>query len=198
VGAPRVRAHARDGRDPLACEPRLIELPCAGRAHRERIAPARYLASSYYEIWLEGLCTVMLERGLVTPEELRDGRLREPPAALPARLAAGHVEATLARGSPSTRAPAAAPRFAPGDVVRARNIHPLTHTRLPRYCRGKSGTVTRVHGVHAFADALAAGRDDAQWLYAVRFDAHALFGSDTTADAVHVDCWDSYLEPDRA
>lgn len=36
----------------------------------ERMPPADYLNSSYYERWLTGLCTLLTERGLVSPEEL--------------------------------------------------------------------------------------------------------------------------------
>ena len=40
-----------------------------------------------------------------------------------------------------------APRFAVGQRVRARNINPLGHTRLPRYARAKSGLIDRDHGI---------------------------------------------------
>jgi nitrile hydratase len=36
----------------------------------ERMRPADYLNSSYYERWLAGLCTLLIERGLLSPEEL--------------------------------------------------------------------------------------------------------------------------------
>ena len=36
----------------------------------ERIPPARYLASSYYERWLAAAETLLVERGVVTREEL--------------------------------------------------------------------------------------------------------------------------------
>jgi nitrile hydratase len=36
----------------------------------ERMPPADYLNSSYYERWLAGLCTLLTERGLLSPEEL--------------------------------------------------------------------------------------------------------------------------------
>ena len=37
----------------------------------ERMPPAEYLSSSYYERWLAGLCTLLRERGLVSVEELK-------------------------------------------------------------------------------------------------------------------------------
>ena len=165
------------------------------RAARESLPPAQYLASSYYEIWLAGMQALMLERGLVTAEELADGRMRDPPRKLPQVLTAPQVATALARGAPPQRPLAGAPRFRVGDAVRTRDLHPVTHTRLPRYCRGKPGTITALHGAHIFADAHARGIDEPlECLYTVRFDAHALWGADTTAAALFVDCWESYLD----
>ncbi len=165
------------------------------RRARESLAPARYLASSYYEIWLEGLLALLDERGLVSAAEAASGSALVPPGALPRRLAAANVASTLARGAPTVRPAPAPASFAPGDSVRTRNIHPPTHTRLPRYCRGKPGTIVAVHGAHVFPDANALGAGEApQWLYTVRFDAHDLWGHDTSAAAVCVDCFEPYLE----
>ena len=165
------------------------------RAARESLPPARYLAASYYEIWLEGLCALMRARGLVTDEELADGRMRTPPRPLARVLSAGDVPAAFSRGSPTHRASTAAARFGVGDAVRARDLNPAAHTRLPRYCRGRPGTVVRVHGAHVYADAHAAGAGEApQFLYTVRFEARDLWGENTTAAAVHVDCFEPYLE----
>jgi nitrile hydratase len=44
-----------------------------GRHSRERMPPARYLAASYYEKWLYGLELLLVERGLVTREEIVAG-----------------------------------------------------------------------------------------------------------------------------
>jgi nitrile hydratase subunit beta len=165
------------------------------RAARESLPPAQYLASSYYHIWLEGLRALLLERGLVTTDELADGRLREPAQTLPRVLTADRVASALARGSPTLRTVTGAARFRVGDRVRTRNLHPPTHTRLPRYCRGRAGEIALVHGAHVFADAHARGvGEQPQWLYSVHFAASELWGADTTAGAVHVDCWESYLE----
>jgi nitrile hydratase subunit beta len=163
------------------------------RFSRESIPPALYLASSYYKIWIEGLSKLMLARGLVTTEELADGRAREPAVKIPV-LTADRVAPTLARGNSTLRATPSAARFTVGDAVRTGNLHPHSHTRLPRYCRDKPGTITKVHGVHVFPDAHALGHsEEPQWLYTVRFDARELWGPDTTAAAVFVDCWEPYL-----
>jgi nitrile hydratase len=112
---------------------------------------------------------------------------------------ADQVAAALLRGSPVSRPAAAEAAFNVGDMVRTRQIHPLTHTRLPRYCRGKRGRIVAVHGVHVFPDASAIGLGErAQWLYTVRFDASELWGADTTASSVCVDCWEPYLDKSNA
>ena len=165
------------------------------RAARESLPPAQYLASSYYQIWLDGLIKLMLERGLITRGELAEGRMLEPPLRIPNILTADKVAAALARGSPTERPLAGAARFRVGDAVRTKALNTPTHTRLPRYCRGKRGTVTMTHGAHVFADANARGQAEPQWLYTVRFEGSELWGSDTSAAAVHVDCWEPYLEP---
>ena len=164
------------------------------RAARESLPPAQYLASSYYQIWLDGLIKLMLERGLITREELAEGRMHEPPVQIPNVVTADKVAAALARGSPTERPLAGAARFRVGDAVRTKALNTPTHTRLPRYCRDKRGTVTMTHGAHVFADANARGQSEPQWLYTVRFEGSELWGSDTSAAAVHVDCWEPYLE----
>jgi nitrile hydratase len=165
------------------------------RSARESIPPAQYLASSYYEIWLAGLIALMAERGLVTAEEAAAGRMAVAPLPLARRLDAQSVTGALERGASTLRTCVTAARFAPGDAVRTRNVHPASHTRLPRYCRGKPGTVTAVRGTHVYPDANARGDGEApQWLYTVRFEARDLWGPDTTAGAVFVDCFEPYLE----
>jgi nitrile hydratase beta subunit len=168
-----------------------------GRHARERLAPARYLASSYYEIWLAGLRSLMIARGLVTAEEVDQGRMLAPAKPVKRKLEAGAVARALAAGGPTTRAAATAARFKAGERVRARNLHPAGHTRLPRYVRGHVGEIARIHGVHVFPDSNARGAGEApQWLYGVRFSARELWGEEAAfLDQVHVDCFESYLEP---
>jgi nitrile hydratase len=78
-------------------------------------------------------------------------------------------------------------------------MHPRGHTRLPRYARGKRGLVHLVHGVHVFPDAHAQGLGESpQPLYSVRFEARELWGdAGEPNQSVHLDLWESYLEPGR-
>jgi nitrile hydratase beta subunit len=153
----------------------------SSRFAREDRPPAEYLGKSYYELWLAGLERLLAERGV----------LERPPARV---LGAGDVEATLARGGPASRPAPREARFAIGDRVRTRNTHPRGHTRLPRYARGRIGTVELIHGAHVFPDRNAhLEGEDPQWLYTVRFSARELWGTDA-AESVSIDAFEPYLE----
>lgn len=169
------------------------------RAARESLPPAQYLSSSYYQIWFEGLKKLILSTGLATADEIESGKSMSQAAPVPRVLMAKDVSATLLRGSPVERPAAMEAKFAVGDWVQARQINPSSHTRLPRYCRGKRGRIVTVHGTHVFPDTNAIGLgEQPQWLYTVRFDSAELWGRDTTAASVCVDCWEPYLEPPSA
>jgi len=170
----------------------------ASRHQRELIPPAEQLRMSYYQRWLTGLTDLLLKHGFITPAELASGKpaagiVRQTPA-----LPAQKVPAFIATGSPASRGSAASPRFRPGQPVRARNLNPTGHTRLPRYVRGKTGVIDRVHGVFVFPDTNAHFRGESpQHLYSVRFLAQELWGADASAqDAVYVDLWEGYLDAD--
>lgn len=173
------------------------------RYAREQMPPAQYLATTYYEHWLFGLERQLAEHGLVSREEL-DARMHDPHATAHAvetggarALAAHDVEKAL-RVSPVSKANEdVPPRYMVGDRIRTKNIHPLGHTRLPRYARGRRGEVVADHGVWVFADASGSGLGRApQHCYTVRFTAHELWGDDAPArDAVHIDLWDDHLVP---
>ncbi len=146
----------------------------------ERMPPARYLDASYYERWLTALETVLVENGVVTREELAAGRAAVAPAP--------------PRERPPDDRPPLRPRFAPGDAVVTRRMHPRGHTRLPRYARGRRGVVRSAHGPFLLPDTNAhrAGR---HWepVYAVQFTAGELWGEEASNDVVCVDLWESYL-----
>jgi nitrile hydratase beta subunit len=168
----------------------------ASRHARESLPPAVYLSSSYYAIWLLALEALLVDAGLVDTEEIADGTARGP--GRPVRvLRAGDVRTALAAGSPYDRPVDAPARFAVGDRVRTRNIHPTGHTRLPRYARARTGVVERVHGAHVFPDTNAHGAGEhPAWVYAVRFTGRELWGEDADEGlSVVIDAWEPYLEP---
>lgn len=169
----------------------------ATRFARENRPPDDYLDKSYYELWLAGLQQLVTEHGLATEDEISAGRASERRRPVRRVLAAGDVAANLGRGAPTNREAAQPALFSVGDRVRARNINPPTHTRLPRYVRGHIGTVSASHGCHVFPDTHAHGRgEDPQWLYTVAFDGRELWGPEADpALTVSVDAFEPYLEP---
>jgi nitrile hydratase subunit beta len=169
----------------------------------ERMSPADYLRVTYYEKWLDGVTRLLLEKGVLDAAELAARRafFEERPTA----PATEPLTAPLPPRAPANaqwaqdviRETGAAPRFAPGDKVRTREMHPHGHTRLPRYARGKRGVIHRCHGIHVFPDTHAhGGGEQPQPLYSVRFDARELWGESAEPNqAVHIDLWESYLLP---
>jgi len=151
---------------------------------------------TYYEVWLGGLEKLLIEKNLVTPDELTAGRARHTPAPIGRVLEADQVAAVLAKGAPTERAPAGPARFRLGQRVRTLATPADHHTRLPGYVRGKTGVIERVLGVHVFADVHAQGLgEDPQWLYTVVFEAAELWGSEAKpGHSVSVDAWQPYLE----
>jgi nitrile hydratase len=166
------------------------------RFSREMLAPDVYLASSYYRKWLLGLERILLERALVDADEIAAGHALRPGKPLKRKFTAADIDRVLTRGS-FGRPPPAPARFTPGARVRAKNINPLTHTRLPRYVRGHIGVVERVHGCHVFPDTVAVGKgEQPQWLYTVCFDARELWGDDADPTVkVSIEAFEPYLEP---
>jgi nitrile hydratase beta subunit len=168
----------------------------AGRHQRELIPAPDYLRMTYYEKWFTALTEMLLKGGAVTADELASGAADpRAPRATP-RLAAEAVAPALSRSGSYRREPASPPAFKAGDTVRARNLNPVGHTRLPRYVRGRAGVVERCHGAHVFPDSHAHGAgEDPRPLYTVRFTARELWGPDAAArDSVSLDLWEPYLE----
>jgi len=165
------------------------------RYAQERIPPHIYLNASYYQKWALAMETNLIERGLAGKDELDAGHALRPAKPLPRKFAAD-LAANMTRAS-FFRPPQGPQRFQPGDRVRTKNIHPQTHTRLPRYARDKIGIVERCHGCHLYPDSVASNLgDDPQWLYTVVFDGRALWGADSDPTLkVSIEAFEPYLDP---
>jgi nitrile hydratase subunit beta len=166
------------------------------RFAREQLPPEVYLASSYYKKWELGMEKQLAELGLAGADELAAGHALRPGEPLKRKLTAAEVPTTVTRGSFARPAQAPA-RFKPGDRVRTKNIHPTTHTRLPRYARGRVGMVETLRGCHVFPDTVALGKgENPQWLYTVLFDGRELWGNGADpALKVSIEAFEPYLEP---
>jgi len=167
-----------------------------GRAKIEEMPPGEYLTKSYYEKWAQRLERIMVENGYIGEDEVKAGHSLRPGKPLPRVLPAAEVNKVLSRGTYS-REPTGPARFKAGDRVRTRNIHPRTHTRLPRYARDKVGVVECVRGFHVFPDSVVTGQgENPQWLYTVLFDAQELWGAAADPKSkVSIEAWDPYLAP---
>jgi nitrile hydratase len=162
----------------------------------ELVPPVEYLRASYYERQLIAFVELLIKKAFVTREEVESGGPAQRPAGVRPALTPAGAQALVDNGVATSRNATVAARFRPGDHVRARNVHPATHTRLPRYARGRVGTVERDHGVFVFPDSNAHGLGEKpQHVYSVRFAAQELWGERAgSRDAVHLDLWDDYLE----
>jgi nitrile hydratase len=162
----------------------------------ETMSPLDYLRMSYYERWVSRLEAQLVNYGIATREELQSGKPAPGSTRATPMLTLATESRWLSRGIPSSHDPAVRPLFRVGQRVRARNINPTGHTRLPRYARGKTGVIVRDHGVYAFPDTNAHFQGEKrQHVYSVRFTARELWGNAASQrDSVHIDMWDDYLE----
>jgi nitrile hydratase subunit beta len=166
------------------------------RAAQEGLPAPVYLSASYYHRWVLGLERNALDGGLVGADELAAGHALRPAKPVKRIMTKDEIGHAFTRGSygrPTTRLA----RFKAGDRVRAKNINPPTHTRLPRYARGRVGVVEAIRGCHVFPDSVTTGGgEDPQWLYTVVFGGRELWGEDGDPTLkVSVEAFEPYLEP---
>jgi nitrile hydratase subunit beta len=166
-----------------------------GRASLENLLPLEYLAASYYKRWFLGLEQRVVAYGLVGEDEIAAGQPLRPGTRLNRKLTIDDAKAmSFARFDRPT---SSAAHFKPGDWVRTKNMHPKTHTRLPRYARDKRGIIEAVRGCHVFPDTAAVGAgENPQWLYTVVFTGKELWGEDADpAIKVSIEAFEPYLLP---
>ena len=172
------------------------KLPGTMRPQVESLPAVEYLGKTYYEHWYAAVVELLIQNGVATREEIASGK-----------LAKGSVKSVPAlKPADAAKLPFLVPqvmlkidlpqRFSAGQKVRARNINPEGHTRLPRYVRGHVGTVDRNRGVQAFPDTDVYKRgQNPQHVYSVRFAARELWGeASSSTDSVYLDLWEGYLE----
>ena len=168
------------------------------RSQTESFPAADYLSMAYYERWFTRLERAFLAKGLVTAEELetvkRDGDI--PENIVGEAITPDDFRRGFEAGRNYQRQLDTAPVFAVGETVRAKNMHPKGHTRLPRYARGKLGVVVSDHGGHVYPDTNATfSGEGPERLYTVRFKATDLWGPDANPnDTVCIDLWEPYLQ----
>jgi len=147
----------------------------------ERMEPRHYLTASYYERSLTSLATLLVEKGILTREELERRAQGLFPLAAPSAPGRSNVPARE--------------RFQPGDRVRVRDDYVPGHVRMPGYIRGRTGVVVSESPAYPFPDAHAhaiAAQDEPT--YDVRFRSEDLWPQSADAALVHVGVFQSYLE----
>lgn len=173
------------------------------RHKREGLLPRDYMRFSYYEKWLAGLTDLLVQKGVLTQEELRSGQATEDTLEdlVTRKLTVSQVEGVLARGNPVARPHERPPAFDPGARVFVVPAHrrawsAARHTRTPAYIQGHVGTIINWHGAHVFPDENAHdGGEAPKHLYTVRFSATQLWGHGAyDGDAVNLELWEPYLE----
>ena len=161
----------------------------------ERVPPSEYLAG-YWNRWTIGAQTMMEDSGIVTDEEVRARAARlsgrdvpEPPPPIP------HKPQMPSGGAGNLRSRDTPPAFKVGDRVRVADLDPAGHTRLPRYVRRRTGTVTALQPCQVFPDTAAHFEgENPQHCYTVDFDARELWGPDAESFCLSIDLFEPYLE----
>jgi nitrile hydratase beta subunit len=159
--------------------------------------PLDYLSDGYYGRWLTCAENLLTDSAIIAPgavearaRTLAGQDVEEPPAPEPNKpdykpTAAGSI-----------RQVEAAPKFALGDRVRAKDVHPVGHTRLARYVRGRVGTVQLLQPAQVLPDTNAHFVGEyAQHVYNVAFESHELWGPEAEPFELHFDLYEDYLEP---
>jgi nitrile hydratase len=169
----------------------------AFRHAMERLDRSAYLYDGYYGRWLNAGELMLTTSSIIAPGAI-DARARnlsgehveEPAIPTPARP----DYAPTAEGS--LRTVDYAPAFTVGERVRAKEMSPSGHTRIPGYIRGHVGVVDLVQPAAVLPDTNAHFLgENPQHVYSVRFDARELWGADTEPFALTVELYETYLEP---
>jgi nitrile hydratase beta subunit len=189
----------------LCCQVRGLFVLDEQRHSLENLPPPKYLHSSYYERWYDGVSGLLVSKGIIDQEAL-DART--------AAALAGDVQVAgdvgdgddlgdvlvniLHNGASAMRDADTEPRFAVGERVVTKNLNPSTHHRLPSYVKGKAGVIAAIRGAFTLNDSLAhGGGESPTYVYTVGFGAGDLWGdaAESPRDTVYVDLFETYLEP---
>jgi nitrile hydratase len=173
------------------------------RMGAEAMNPFDYFKFRYYEKWLGGISSFFVEQGYISGAELdalTEQYLAQPAPASPSRQVPAidaQVIKYLREGDSPQRPAPAAPAFAVGEQVIIRDVHPVAHTRLPGYLRGKTGVIDHVYDA-AYAYFFSTGPDgigEPMPVYVVKFSPTELWGAMREPNnSVYADLFETYLE----
>jgi len=160
--------------------------------------PLDYLLDGYYGRWLKCAENLLTDSSIIAPGAVEararklagDEGVEEPPAPEP------NKPDYAPTGPGSIRTIDTPPKFAVGDRVHVRDLHPKGHTRLARYVRRRAGVVTMLQPAQVLPDTHAHFLgENAQHVYNVAFDSHELWGDEAESFELRMDLYEDYLEP---
>jgi nitrile hydratase len=169
----------------------------------ELMPTADYLTAGYYGRWLFAMERLLDRKGILKVGEVRRRVDEMHDGTAPLTVAEPGARGWPLREECKVRWGAwrheqtVSPRFAVGDRVRVRNVHPESHTRVTSYARGKVGVVDRVNAeAWVLPDTRAHYRgENTQAVYGVRLSAADLWGLQAEANtSVFIDLSEDHLE----
>ena len=182
------------------------------RHYRECLPPKDYMNYSYYEKWLAALTNLLVDKNLVSLEELKSviDLVEKQGLNFEANKSekldkrtwlAKDVQKTLGWGGPSIREINVSPIYKINEKVVAVKYSPNEdvnggHTRLPSYVMGREGIIYSYNGSHVFPDKNAHAKGENPLpLYTVEFKASELWGvsAEDNNDSIYLDLWEPYL-----
>ncbi len=168
------------------------------RSATEQMPPADYLQARYYEKWLFSIEKILIDRNVLTRQEIESGKSSRDDGFSLAPVPLDKLKYAMTNPIPASLDIDVAQKFNVGDKIITRNINPAHHTRIPRYIRGKRGVIEMHHGVFLLPDTNAhGGPDKPQNVYNVRFSAAELWGDDPSPnDYIYIDLFDDYMDLD--
>ena len=161
----------------------------------ERVPPAEYL-TSYYGRWLLGAQNLLTDSGILSADQVtaRAARLSGQDVAEPPPPEQ-HKPEMPSGGPGNLRNVDTPPAFAVGDAVHVRDLDPAGHTRLPRYVRRRTGTVTAIQPAQVLPDSAAHFKgENPQHVYSVEFSSRELWGPECEPFTLSIDLFEPYLE----
>lgn len=175
--------------------------------HRHEIElmnPADYISAGYYGRWLFAMERLLDRKRILRREEVerRIAEVQSDGCTVTPLERAGRgwplADDKRVRWGAWRHEARVTPRYARGQQVRVRNIHPAGHTRVTAYARGKTGVIEKVNAeAWVFPDTRAhyAG-ENVQSVYCVRLAAADLWGPQSEPNTwVHIDLSEDHLEP---
>ncbi|GAA2568649.1 nitrile hydratase subunit beta [Pseudonocardia hydrocarbonoxydans] len=168
----------------------------------EKMHPAVYLLSPYYEHWMHAAEHYGVAKGVLDEDEIEKRTqyfLENPDAPLPEREdpdLLAFVDWAVQNGVPAGRPSDKVAKFAVGDRVTVSNDVPYGHTRKARYISGRTGVIELAHGTMIYPDSAGNGGDDApEHVYTVKFTSTELWGAEAAEPngVVYFDVWEPYI-----